>query len=118
MVAPSFRCLETITYVSLAKLQPGLSYETPSHEDHEEIYYIIGGTGSLEIGGESAKFRDGDAIYIPRRASRSITNDGGEIVEFLAFGRFNGAGSPRNVNPGHRRPRRQGSASGAPGGGQ
>ena len=90
-VAPRFRCLETITYVSLAKLQPGLSYEPHSHADHEEIYYIIGGKGKIKIGGEVARFRDGDAIYIPRGTLHSITNDGEEMVEFLAFGGFIGA---------------------------
>ena len=106
MVAPRFRCLKTITYVSLAKLQPGLSYEKHSHADHEEIYYIIGGKGKIELDGEVARFRDGDAIYIPRRASHSITNDGDEMVEFLAFGGYMGeAGSPGSEQAGRRRGR-------------
>ena len=93
-VEPRFRCLKTITYVSLAKLQPGLSYETHSHADHEEIYYIIGGTGKIKIDNEVARFRDGDAIYIPRRALHSISIDGDEMVEFLAFGVYMGERSP------------------------
>ena len=105
MVAPEFRCLKTITYVSLAKLQPGLSYETHSHADHEEIYYIIGGRGRIKIDGEVARFRDGDAIYIPRGALHSITNDGKEMVEFLAFGGYIGTrSSPRREKARHRRP--------------
>ena len=107
MVAPRFRCLKTVTYVSLAKLQPGLSYEAHSHADHEEIYYIIGGKGRIEIGGETARFRDGDAIYIPRKALHSITNDGEEMVEFLAFGGLIGAPRPsgkRKTGGGAKRP--------------
>ena len=108
MVAPMFRCLRTITYVSLAKLQPGLSYETHSHADHEEIYYIIGGTGRIKIDREVARFRDGDAIYIPRAALHSITNDGEDMVEFLAFGGFTGpADALREQSTGVRRPRRR-----------
>lgn len=95
MVAPEFRCMQTVTYVSLAKLQPGLSYETHSHSDHEEIYYIIGGTGKIKIDDEVAQFRDGDAIYIPRGAMHTITNDGEEMVEFLAFGGYMGADGGR-----------------------
>jgi len=87
-VDPKFRCLKSITYVSLAKLQPSLSYERHEHQDHEEIYYIINGTGHITIADESAKFRDGDVIYIPEKTSHSITNDGNEMVEFLAFGGF------------------------------
>jgi uncharacterized cupin superfamily protein len=43
-----FQCLKSITYVSLAKLQPRLSYEPHDHQDHEEIYYIINGSGTIK----------------------------------------------------------------------
>jgi mannose-6-phosphate isomerase-like protein (cupin superfamily) len=86
VVEPKFQCLENITYVSLAKLKQGLSYEPHKHDDHEEVYYIINGKGSIRIGEESAKFRDGDAIYIPEKKVHSIVNDGDEVIEFLAFG--------------------------------
>lgn len=89
-VDSEFRCLRAITYVSLAKLQPTLSYEPHSHRDHEEVYYIIRGSGTIKIGEDSSRFRDGDAIYIPPKTVHSITNDGDEMVEFLAFGGFTG----------------------------
>jgi mannose-6-phosphate isomerase-like protein (cupin superfamily) len=89
-VDPKFQCLKSITYVSLAKLQPTLSYEKHDHRDHEEIYYIISGNGHIKIGDEMARFRDGDIIYIPEKTSHSITNDGDEMVEFLAFGGYTG----------------------------
>jgi mannose-6-phosphate isomerase-like protein (cupin superfamily) len=89
-VDPKFQCLKSITYVSLAKLQPSLSYERHEHQDHEEIYYIINGNGHIKIGDETAEFRDGDVIYIPEKTSHSITNDDNEMVEFLAFGGFTG----------------------------
>ncbi len=89
-VDPKFQCLKSITYVSLAKLQPTLSYQRHNHEDHEEVYYIIHGTGQIKIGSETARFKDGDVIYIPEKSVHSITNDGNEMVEFLAFGGFTG----------------------------
>ena len=89
-VDPKYQCLKSITYVSLAKLQPSLSYEPHDHQDHEEIYYIINGSGHIKIGDEISKFRDGDVIYIPEKTNHSITNDGNEMVEFLAFGGFTG----------------------------
>ena len=88
-----YQCLKAITYVSLAKLQPSLSYERHTHEDHEEIYYIKNGTGRIKIGKEEARFRDGDIIYIPEKTTHSITNDGEEIIDFLAFGGFTGKAS-------------------------
>jgi mannose-6-phosphate isomerase-like protein (cupin superfamily) len=85
-VDPRYQCLEAITYVSLAKLQPSLSYESHTHRDHEEIYYIISGKGRMKIGNEEARFRDGDIIFIPKKTEHSITNDGEQMVDFLAFG--------------------------------
>lgn len=89
-VDPKFQCLKSITYVSLAKLQPTLSYQRHNHEDHEEVYYIIHGTGQIRIGSETARFKDGDVIYIPEKSVHSITNNGSDMVEFLAFGGFTG----------------------------
>jgi mannose-6-phosphate isomerase-like protein (cupin superfamily) len=89
-VEEKFQCLQTITYVSLAQLQPGLIYEAHQHLDHEEVYYIIKGTGSITIDDEVSRFRDGDIIYIPTKAMHSIKNDGEEMVEFLAFGGHTG----------------------------
>lgn len=87
-VDSAYQCLKSITYVSLAKLQPSLSYEPHDHQDHEEVYYIISGSGNIRIGTETARFRDGDVIYIPEKTTHSITNDGSEMIEFLAFGGF------------------------------
>lgn len=79
-------CLKSITYVSLAWLQPGLSYESHSHSDHEELYYIIKGKGKITVDGVVRRLRDGDLIYIPENSLHEISNDGEEIIEFLAFG--------------------------------
>ena len=63
----------------------------PHHpEDHEEVYYIINGTGKIKMGNEETRFRDGDIIYIPENITHSIINDGEEMIDFLAFGGFTG----------------------------
>jgi mannose-6-phosphate isomerase-like protein (cupin superfamily) len=82
--------MKAITYVSFAKLQPSLSYEPHRHDDHEEVYYIINGTGKIKIGNEEARLRDGDIIYIPENTTHSIINDGEEMIDFLAFGGYTG----------------------------
>jgi len=87
-VEEKYKCLKAITYVSLAQLQPTLSYEKHQHRDHEELYYIINGKGKIKIGLEESQIRDGDIIYIPERTEHTITNNGEEIIEFLAFGGF------------------------------
>jgi mannose-6-phosphate isomerase-like protein (cupin superfamily) len=89
-VDPIFKCLKSITYVSLARLQPSLSYTRHIHEDHEELYYIIKGNGIIKLNNDMVNFRDGDILYIPPKTEHTIMNDGEEMVEFLAFGGFTG----------------------------
>jgi mannose-6-phosphate isomerase-like protein (cupin superfamily) len=83
-------------------LQPSLSYEPHEHEDHEEIYFIISGTGKIKIGNEEARFRDGDIIYIPEKTTHSIANDGEEMVNFLAFGGLTETVNDDNNNNSHK----------------
>ena len=87
-VDPESLCLKTITYVSLAWLQPGLSYEPHKHDDHEELYYVIKGRGKIRVDNDIKEFCDGDLIYIPVGSEHEITNEGSEMVEFLAFGGY------------------------------
>ncbi len=85
-IDPMFKCLQSITYVSLARLQPSLSYKRHIHEDHEELYYIIKGKGIIKIDDDITNFQDGDILYIPAKTEHTIMNDGEEMIEFLAFG--------------------------------
>ena len=78
-------CLEIIKYISLAKLKPGLSYKAHSHNDHEEIYYIIKGKGEIIIDNEESSIKEGDCIYIPINSVHQIINNSDGIIEFLAF---------------------------------
>ena len=71
-------------------MQPRLSHEPLVHNNHEEIFFIINGTGKIKIGNEEARLRDGDIIYIPENTTHSIINDGEEMLKFLAFGGYTG----------------------------
>lgn len=78
-------CMEGMMYVSLASLQPSLSYHPHSHDDHEEVYYIISGKGEIRIDDEVQPIRDGDIIYIGVNQIHEIRNTGEEMLNFLAF---------------------------------
>ncbi|HEY6883448.1 MAG TPA: cupin domain-containing protein [Nitrososphaeraceae archaeon] len=60
------------------------------HNNHEEVFYIINGTGKIKIGNEEARLRDGDIIYIPENTTHCTINDGEEMLKFLAFGGYTG----------------------------
>jgi len=78
-------CMETMMYTAFAMLQPGQAYHAHSHDDHEEVYFIISGTGEMEIDGETQPIRDGDIIFIALNQLHSIKNTGTEFIQFLAF---------------------------------
>lgn len=42
-------CMRGMLYVAYAMLQTGKSYEAHAHGDHEEVYYIIAGHGTMTI---------------------------------------------------------------------
>ena len=87
-------CMQGMLYVAYAMLQEGKAYEAHAHGDHEEVYYIISGRGTMEVGQEARKVRDGDAIYIPAGAVHSIANGGEGFLVFLAFSSQVGGGGP------------------------
>ena len=81
-----FACMEGMLYVAYAMLQPGRAYEAHSHTDHEEVYFIIEGQGSITLDGQTSEIHDGDAIYIGKGQVHSIANtDQDSFLRFLAF---------------------------------
>jgi len=56
-----------------ATLEPGQQTERHYHASSEELYYVIEGTGEMEIEGEHSAVGPGDAILIPPGAWHQIT---------------------------------------------
>ena len=65
-----------------ATLEPGQATQPHYHAETEEIYYLVDGSGEMEIDGESRTVAPGDAILIPRGAWHQITA-GPEPLRFL-----------------------------------
>jgi mannose-6-phosphate isomerase-like protein (cupin superfamily) len=65
-----------------ATLEPGRATERHYHAEAEEIYYLVEGTGELELDGERRQVGVGDAVLIPPGAWHQITA-GGQRLRFL-----------------------------------
>ena len=63
-----------------------MSRDDHKHADQEQLYYIISGTGWMEVDGERQAVRDGDLVYIPPQAVHNIGNDGRQPLEMLLLG--------------------------------
>jgi mannose-6-phosphate isomerase-like protein (cupin superfamily) len=65
-----------------ATLSPGQATERHYHAESEEIYYVVEGTGEMELDGERRQVTAGDAVLIPPGARHQIRADA-DGVRFL-----------------------------------
>jgi quercetin dioxygenase-like cupin family protein len=76
------RVLEGLLFFAHAVLKPGREIE--AHVDpYEEVYYLLSGRGVMTVGDERQEVTAGDAIWLPRGVSHSLTNDGDEDCVIL-----------------------------------
>jgi quercetin dioxygenase-like cupin family protein len=78
--------LHGFQFINRSRLAPGASHEPHQHDDHEEVFYIIGGTGVVLLGAERHPVREGDAVYVPIGTPHGLINDSGDWLDFLAIG--------------------------------
>jgi len=66
-----------------ARVVPGQRTTPHYHNQTEETYYILEGSGDMRIGDETREVGPGDAIAIPPRAVHTIQNTGTVTLKFL-----------------------------------
>ena len=84
--------------VFIVVIEPGKAPPLHVHNDTEQIFYVIEGSGALTIGKDEQKnlpVGPGDIIRIPVGEWHSIEADSGEILKYVAIDCF---GSIRNEN--------------------
>ncbi len=60
----------------------GLHY----HRAYDETYYLLRGTGHIELGGERHALRPGAVVVIPAGVAHSLEADTEAPLEFVIFG--------------------------------
>lgn len=78
--------LHTLGFVNRSRLAPGACHEPHAHDDHEEVFVIVGGRGAVRFGDEVLPVREGDAIYVPIGTTHGLINDSDDWLDFLAIG--------------------------------
>ena len=66
--------------------EPGQGTREHFHKDQEEIYYIIEGSGSITIGGETTPVKAGDIIFSPADTPHSIATENERMVMIFVKG--------------------------------
>lgn len=68
--------------MGLAKIPPGETLRRHRHVQ-PEVYYVLEGTGVVEIGNKKQAVGAGTAIFIPGNAIHCFTNTGTSILKFI-----------------------------------
>ncbi len=78
--------------VFIVELSPDEAPPLHQHPEMEQIFYILTGSGRLEIGSESQTYpvNPGDVVRIPLDTLHSIRCDGDETLRYLAVDCFPG----------------------------
>ncbi len=66
-----------------ATLEPDEATHRHYHRVAEEIYFVLKGSGRMEVDGESRVIRPGDAILIPAGAWHALENNGNSELRIL-----------------------------------
>lgn len=72
--------------IARARVEPNVTTAWHLLNDTAEMYYILQGTGLMEIGEDyTQEVAVGDIVKIPRNTAQRITNNGHEDLIFLCF---------------------------------
>src|SRR3954452_19547898 len=79
------RTTTEIEQCSLAEevLPPGATVGQHLHRQTEEIYYILTGSGEMTVNKETTFVGAGDAVFIPKNSSHTLTNIGTKAMTIL-----------------------------------
>jgi mannose-6-phosphate isomerase-like protein (cupin superfamily) len=66
-----------------ATLEPDEVTQRHYHRATEEIYFVLKGSGRMEVDGDSQTIRPGDAVLIPAGAWHTLENNGNSELRFL-----------------------------------
>jgi mannose-6-phosphate isomerase-like protein (cupin superfamily) len=67
----------------IGNIAPGGGTELHRHENEEELYYIIEGSGLWQIGDQQFTGEAGTAFYVPPNTEHLMMNNGNERLKIL-----------------------------------
>ncbi len=66
-------------------LPAGADQAMRSHEEGEQAYVVVRGTGTMSVAGDTQAVSEGDLILVPPATEHSVRNDGSEDFACLSI---------------------------------
>jgi mannose-6-phosphate isomerase-like protein (cupin superfamily) len=64
---------------------PGLTSTAHKHDKEEHAFYILSGSGSITIDGETVPFEEGDSIFVPPGAMHQIASGPEKPLKYVVI---------------------------------
>ena len=80
---PESACLLAAHNFTRHTLQGRMKSDYHDHENMEQVYYFIKGSGKMLIDGEEYPVTEGDAVHLPPKTKHQLINDGEDEIEHL-----------------------------------
>ena len=74
----------TKLWVGVSKVDPGNTSNPHTHDDAEEIFYVISGHGRIRVGEEEEAIGPGSCIFVPVGNEHQLINTGDETLKVVA----------------------------------
>jgi mannose-6-phosphate isomerase-like protein (cupin superfamily) len=70
--------------VNWLEVPAGASEELRSHEEAEQVYVVVKGTGTMSATGDTQRLGEGDLVLIPPATDHSVANDGDDVLALVS----------------------------------
>ncbi len=70
--------------VNWLEVPPGTSEELRSHEEAEQVYVVVKGSGTMSATGDTRRLEEGDLVLIPPATDHSVANEGPETMALVS----------------------------------
>jgi mannose-6-phosphate isomerase-like protein (cupin superfamily) len=70
--------------VNWLEVPAGVSEPLRSHEESEQVYVVVTGSGTMSATGDTQRLGIGDLVLIPPATDHAVSNDGSETLALVA----------------------------------
>jgi quercetin dioxygenase-like cupin family protein len=78
--------MKSFTNFARITIQPGGTNQIHVHKDIEQVYIVLRGRGTVQVGDEKAEVKAGDAIFLPANVPHGFVNTGDKPAVLLLIG--------------------------------